>query len=93
MTPHQTAMPVPHPTVTWGPAAPAHDSPPLVTDDGGWTVQRLEVINDAAGVCARCGLTGADTAVRGWIDDQLVAAHTRCVVGLGPARAEPDRVM
>ena len=26
----------------------------------------------------------ADTAVRGWDAAELVAAHTRCVVGLGP---------
>ena len=83
MTPHQIAPPVYLRAMT-GTAASAYTSPPL-TNDGGWTVQRLEVINDAAGVCARCGLTGSDTAVRGWADDQLVAAHTRCVVGLGPS--------
>ena len=83
MTPHQIAPPVYHQAMA-GTAASAHDSPPP-TNDGGWTVQRLEVINDAAGVCARCGLVGSDTAVRGWVDDQLGAAHTRCVVGLGPA--------
>ena len=83
MTLHQIASPVDQAMA--GPAASAHASPPLVTDDGGWTVQRLEVINDAAGVCVRCGLTGSDTVVRGWLDDGLVAAHTRCVVGLGPA--------
>jgi hypothetical protein len=52
--------------------------------DGGWTCRRREVIDDAAGVCARCGTAGADTAVRGWGAAELVAAHTRCVVGLGP---------
>ena len=58
---------------------------PLVVDDqGGWTVRRLQVLNDASGICARCGLPGADTAIRGWVDENLVAAHTRCVVGLGP---------
>jgi hypothetical protein len=36
-----------------------------MTDHGGWTVLRLQVINDAAGVCARCGLHGADTVIRG----------------------------
>ena len=90
MTLHQIAPPVYHQAMN-GTAPSVHASAPLVTNDGGWTVQRLEVINDAAGVCARCGLTGADTAVRGWVDDQLVAAHTRCVVGLGPPRPEPDR--
>jgi hypothetical protein len=59
--------------------------------DDGWTAQRREVINAALGICARCGLTGSDTAVRGWYDDELVAAHTRCVVGLGPVRPKPDR--
>jgi hypothetical protein len=52
--------------------------------DGGWTFRRREVIDEAAGVCARCGIAGADTAVRGWGAAELVAAHTRCVVGLGP---------
>jgi hypothetical protein len=61
-----------------------------VKDEGGWTVQRLEVINEAAGVCARCGMVGADTVVRGWLDERLVAVHTRCVVGLGPP-AGPGR--
>jgi hypothetical protein len=63
-------------------SAPAHLLG--VTDDGGWTLQRLEVISDAAGVCARCGTTGADTVLHSWFDDRLVAVHTRCVVGLGP---------
>ena len=54
------------------------------TLDGGWTVRRLEVIDDAAGICARCGIAGADTATHGWNGEDLVAAHTRCVVGLGP---------
>ena len=52
--------------------------------DGGWTSRRREVVEEAAGVCARCGFAGADTAVRGWGATELVAAHTRCVVGLGP---------
>jgi len=52
--------------------------------DGGWTSQRRAVVDEAAGVCARCGLAGADTAIRGWGAAELVAAHTRCVVGLGP---------
>lgn len=60
---------------------------PLAPDDeGGWAVRRREVITDASGVCTRCGMPGADTATRGWVDDTLVAAHTRCVVGLGPPR-------
>jgi hypothetical protein len=59
----------------------AHD------DDGGWTVRRREVIDNAAGVCARCGMTGADTATCGWHGEELVAAHTRCVVGLGAPTA------
>jgi len=54
------------------------------TDDGGWTVRRLAVIDDAAGICVRCELAGADTATHGWNGEDLVAAHTRCVVGLGP---------
>jgi hypothetical protein len=45
------------------------------------------VIDEAAGVCTRCGIAGADTAVRGWDAAELVAAHTRCVVGLGPPPA------
>ena len=53
-------------------------------DEGGWTVQRLQVIDDAAGRCARCGMPGADTATQSWFGEELVAAHTRCVVGLGP---------
>ena len=52
--------------------------------EGGWTVRRLQVIDDAAGRCVRCGFPGADTATQGWFGEELVAAHTRCVVGLGP---------
>jgi hypothetical protein len=55
--------------------------------DGGWTLRRREVVEEAAGVCARCGFAGADTAIRGWGAAELVAAHTRCVVGLGPPAA------
>jgi len=91
MTAHQTAPPAPHQTMASPPAASAPSCPPATTDHGGWTAQRLEVINDAAGICAHCGMTGADTVVRGWVDAQPVAAHTRCVVGLGPARPGPDR--
>ena len=86
MTAHQTAPPASHQTMARPAAASASIYPPAITDHGGWTAQRLEVINDAAGVCAHCGMTGADTVVRGWVDEQLVAAHTRCVVGLGPGR-------
>ena len=69
---------------------PSLPSVPLIHDGaGGWTARRLAVIGDAAGVCARCGTAGADTATPGWdvwdrAADELVAAHTRCVVGLGP---------
>ena len=64
----------------------AMESHPLA-HDGGWTVRRREVINDAAGICVRCGMAGADTATHGWDGDDMVAAHTRCVVGLGPPTA------
>jgi hypothetical protein len=53
-------------------------------DEGGWTIRRLQVIDDAAGRCARCGMTGVDTATRGWFGEELVAAHTHCAVGLSP---------
>ena len=53
-------------------------------DDGGWTLRRRQVVDDAAGRCARCGMAGADTATPGWFGEELVAAHTRCAVGLGP---------
>lgn len=49
-----------------------------------WRARRHEVINQASGLCALCGLAGADTAFRDWDADDLLAAHTRCVVGLGP---------
>jgi hypothetical protein len=52
--------------------------------EGGWTARRRQVVDEAAGRCARCGLPGADTATPGWDGPELVAAHTRCVVGLGP---------
>jgi hypothetical protein len=51
----------------------------------GWAAQRLAVIHQASGVCARCGAVGADTAFRSWDSDELLAGHTRCVVGLGPS--------
>jgi hypothetical protein len=91
MTTHQTAPPAPHQTMARLADASVPTTPDVMDHDG-WTVQRLAVINDAAGVCARCGMTGADTVVRGWVDEELVAAHTRCVVGLGPARPGRDRV-
>ena len=91
MTAHQTAPPAADQamvrTAAIGPTYPL-----AATDEGGWTAQRLAVINEAGGVCARCGFAGADTVIRGWVDEQLVAAHTRCVVGLGPARPGHDRV-
>jgi hypothetical protein len=59
----------------------------LFANEGGWTVVRLQVIHEAAGICVRCGMAGADTATRGWDGGDLAAAHTRCVVGLGPPAA------
>lgn len=56
---------------------------------GGWTAARRAVVDEASGVCARCGTAGAETAVRGWGAADLVAAHTRCVVGLGPPAPTP----
>ena len=82
----QPVQPAAPQTVSGSTAASAPTRSPAITDDGGWTALRLEVISEAAGVCARCGTYGADTVVRGWVDEQLVAAHTRCVVGLGPDR-------
>ena len=51
---------------------------------GGWTALRREVIERASGRCALCGRHSADTAFRSWEADDLLAAHTSCVVGLGP---------
>ena len=51
---------------------------------GGWTALRREVIEQASGRCALCGEHAADTAFRSWEADDLLAAHTSCVVGLGP---------
>jgi hypothetical protein len=51
---------------------------------GGWTAVRHEVIERASGRCGLCGRHSADTAFRRWEADDLVAAHTSCVVGLGP---------
>jgi len=51
---------------------------------GGWTALRREVIEQASGRCALCGEPAADTAFRRWEADDLLAAHTSCVVGLGP---------
>jgi hypothetical protein len=51
---------------------------------GGWTALRREVVERASGRCALCGEPAADTAFRRWEADDLLAAHTSCVVGLGP---------
>jgi hypothetical protein len=51
---------------------------------GGWAALRDEVIESASGRCALCRRHGADTAFRRWEADDLLAAHTSCVVGLGP---------
>jgi len=51
---------------------------------GGWNALRREVIEQASGRCALCGEPAADTAFRRWEADDLLAAHTSCVVGLGP---------
>jgi hypothetical protein len=53
-------------------------------ETGGWTALRREVIERDSGVCALCGWHAADTAFHSWEAGDLVAAHTRCVVGLGP---------
>ena len=50
----------------------------------GWTARRHEVIERDSGVCAFCGREAADTATHSLEVGDLVAAHTRCVVGLGP---------
>ena len=50
----------------------------------GWTARRYEVIARDSGVCALCGRQAADTACHSQEVGDLVAAHTRCVVGLGP---------
>ncbi|MBV9921469.1 MAG: hypothetical protein JOY78_11530 [Pseudonocardia sp.] len=50
----------------------------------GWTARRREVIERDSGVCALCGQEAADTASHSSELGDLVAAHTRCVVGLGP---------
>jgi hypothetical protein len=69
-------------------AAPAYP-PARIGRAEGWTAQRREVIDRAGGVCALCGMPGADTVFRGRTADGLVAAHTRCVLGLGPS-TEPS---
>lgn len=53
-------------------------------ETGGWTALRREVIDRDSGMCAICGGHAADTAFHSWEAGDLVAAHTRCVVGLGP---------
>jgi 5-methylcytosine-specific restriction endonuclease McrA len=50
----------------------------------GWTARRREVIERDSGVCALCGREAADTASHSPELGDLVAAHTRCLVGLGP---------
>ena len=50
---------------------------------GAWNDRRHEVIDRAFGVCGLCGRRGADTAFRSWDPGDLIAAHTRCIVGLG----------
>jgi 5-methylcytosine-specific restriction endonuclease McrA len=57
---------------------------------GGWTAVRREVIARADGRCALCGRPAADTAFRSWEADDLIAAHTSCVVGIGPPARVPD---
>ncbi|GEL20569.1 hypothetical protein [Pseudonocardia asaccharolytica] len=75
--------------------APPAEAAPLPSrvrargDPDGWSARRREVIDGAAGVCALCGRPGADTAFRDWNATELRAAHTRCVVGLGPPPAGP----
>ncbi|WP_214402539.1 HNH endonuclease [Pseudonocardia lacus] len=56
----------------------------VADETGGWTALRREVIDRDAGTCALCGRRAADTAFHSWEAGDLVAAHTRCVVGLGP---------
>jgi hypothetical protein len=53
-------------------------------ETGGWTALRREVIDRDSGRCGICGWHAADTAFQSWEAGDLVAAHTRCVVGLGP---------
>jgi hypothetical protein len=66
--------------------APIHRLPESA-ESGGWAAERLHLIEKADGVCVRCGFDGADTAMREWASPELLAAHTRCVVGLGPPPA------
>jgi hypothetical protein len=92
MTVHHSAQPAAQNAMAGpGAAASAPSCSPAPTEQGGWTVRRLRLINDAVGVCARCGMIGADIVTRGWLDDHAVAAHTRCVVGLDPDGAGRDR--
>ena len=65
---------------------------PHQDSDDGWSVLRSKVITSASGVCSRCGKTGADTVIQSWVGDDLVAAHTRCAVGLGPPANAPDPI-
>ena len=61
-----------------------HTSTARTAAVGGWTALRREVVERASGRCALCGELAADTAFRRWEADDLLAAHTGCVVGLGP---------
>jgi len=57
MTTDQTAPPGPRQAIASHAAASTPAWPPTVPAHSGWALQRLEVINNAAGVCARCGMT------------------------------------
>jgi hypothetical protein len=77
-----------------GAAASAPSCSLAPAEQGGWTVRRLRLINDAAGVL--CPLRDdrrrrADTVTRGWLDERAAAAHTRYVVGLDPNGAGRGR--
>ena len=56
----------------------------LPTTADGRVLFPREVVERASGRCALCGEPAADTAFRRWEADDLLAAHTSCVVGLGP---------
>jgi hypothetical protein len=78
------------------PTAPPSDDAPSSDrtrrhDPDIWHARQREVIDQARGVCALCGLPGADTAFRDWNSDDLLAVHTRCLLGLGPPPTHPGR--
>jgi hypothetical protein len=79
MTPSTSAVSVPTT------AASRTASPQAETE--GWTALRHEVIDRDSGRCAICGWPAADTAFHDREAGDLVAAHTRCLVGLGPPAA------